>query len=193
MINSDGLTQWDVNGRAICNLPSDLGPSLQLCSDGIAGVIITWDDDRGTSSQIYALRVDDVPYSNHPEDFETYSDGLEIINWTLFDDTTGGKYRVLANDTIGNFYVWLDWTSWNHNVPLNIPLNRTELGFFSYKIEYYDELNQYGIPDTVIVLIKAPPSEKIIPLSQYYLLFIILGIIAIIIIKKSRFQSKPEF
>jgi len=49
---------------------------------------------------------------------------------------------------------------------------------------------QYGIPDTVIVLIKAHPSEKAIPFGHYYLLFIILGVAAIIIIKKSRFQQK---
>lgn len=42
--------------------------------------------------------------------------------------------------------------------------------------------------DTVIVLIKAPPSEKAIPFGHYYLLFIILSVAAIIIIKKSRFQ-----
>ncbi|MFX1323061.1 MAG: hypothetical protein ACFFAQ_15605 [Promethearchaeota archaeon] len=191
-IQANGSMKWGLNGRAICNLTSTLF-APQLCSDDLGGAIITWDDDRGTSVDIYASRVDDIPYSNHPEDFETYSDGSEIINWILFDDTTGGKYRVIANDTAGNTYVWLDWTSWDHNIPLDIPLNRTELGFFSYRIEYYDELNQYGIPDAVIVLIKAHPSEKAIPLGHYYLLFIILSVAAIIIIKKFRFQQKSGF
>jgi hypothetical protein len=94
---------------------------------------------------------DALPYSNQPSNISTSASGLETINWTLFDDFGGGQYRVWANNTIGNFYVWENWTTWMNGSDLNIPINRTAPGIYNYTIEYYDTYSLFGIPDTVLV------------------------------------------
>jgi len=190
-VDSNGLIKWDTNGTAVSTADNgQLTP--QLCSDGLGGAIITWSDYKNPLSlaDIYSLRVDDIPYSNHPADFNTLKEGTEILSWIIYDDTSGGKYRVIANDTNGDFYIWVSWTTWDNNTLLNLAINRTELGIFSYSLEYYDELNQVGIPDTIIVSIKTPSSTKTIPLGHYYLFFIILGVLSLILIKKSQFKKK---
>ncbi len=65
-IDSDGNTQWgdgstwgvipDRNGTVICNVPNTLINS-QICSDGNGGAIITWEDDRIVSTDIYAQKI----------------------------------------------------------------------------------------------------------------------------------------
>ena len=76
--------------------------------------------------------------------------GLETINWLLFDDFGGGLYRVWLNGSI-----WVDWTNWSNNTYLIVIINRASIGTSNYTIEYYDDQNQFGISDTVIVTITA--------------------------------------
>lgn len=153
-VNSSGFIQWTANGTAISTASNDQRYP-QITSDGVGGAIITWRDWRsGTNWDIYAQRIKNgIPTLNHPEPINTFIDGSETLNWILYDDCGGGGYRVMANNTAGTFYTWVDWTPWLNNTPLNIPINRTELGVYNYTIEYYDDQYQYGIPDTVIVSI----------------------------------------
>ncbi len=97
-----------------------------------------------------------IPLSNHPKDFITSIYGLESINWVLYDATGSGKYRVWANDTNDNYYIWLDWIDWVNNTNLQVPINRTSLGVFNYRIEFNNSEGQLGIPDTVKVTIRPP-------------------------------------
>jgi len=152
-VNSSGSTQWTTNGISISNvLNNQVFP--QIISDGAGGAFITWQDQRSGNFDIYAQLIkNDIPTSNHPEPINTFIDGSETINWTLHDDCGGGEYRVVANNTVGNLYIWVNWTPWINNSPLNIPINFTELGAYNYIIEYYDDQYQYGIPDTVMVSI----------------------------------------
>jgi len=104
---------------------------------------------------------DSPPTSNHPNDLFIALEGSENISWILYDGPWGGQYRVWANDTNGNFYMWVDWTPWTNNISLNVPINRTSIGIYNYTIEYYERYNQFGVPDRVIVVIteaeKTPP------------------------------------
>jgi len=52
-VNSTGAVQWTANGVAICTAPDDQGGS-QLTSDGLAGAIIAWMDNRSGNYDIYA-------------------------------------------------------------------------------------------------------------------------------------------
>jgi photosystem II stability/assembly factor-like uncharacterized protein len=60
-INASGAVQWTANGVAIstsanANASNHMKPAI--CSDGVGGAIITWNDDRsGVSNDIYAQRV----------------------------------------------------------------------------------------------------------------------------------------
>jgi len=183
-INLVGNVQWEANGNAICIIDgSQVNP--QACSDGTGGAIITWEDYRSLSDlDIYAQRIkNDLPTSTHPEDIVTSTDGSETINWTLYDDSAGGKYRVLANDTNGNYYTWRNWTSWANNTSLNVPINLTTLGFFEYTIEYYDDQNQFGIPDTVIVEIAG------LEINGYNILILLASTFTIIVILKRKIKQ----
>jgi hypothetical protein len=57
-VNSSGAVQWTANGVTICTATGDQF-TPQITSDGSAGAIITWDDDRnGSNNDIYAQWVD---------------------------------------------------------------------------------------------------------------------------------------
>ncbi|MFX1298098.1 MAG: hypothetical protein ACFFD2_25010, partial [Promethearchaeota archaeon] len=106
------------------------------------------------------------PHSNHPQDINTTANGLETINWRLYDDFGGGKYRVWTNDSNGNYYIWQNWASWTIGTPIIISINRSVPGIFNYTIEYNDSHNLFGYPDSVIVIIidSLPTSSAPLPI-----------------------------
>ena len=55
-VNGDGVVQWTANGVPVC-VASNSQSSPQLVTDGSFGAIVTWDDLRGTYSDIYAQRI----------------------------------------------------------------------------------------------------------------------------------------
>jgi len=56
-INSSGIAQWIPNGTIICTA-SNYQTNPQICSDGVGGAIITWEDYRsGSNRDIYAQRI----------------------------------------------------------------------------------------------------------------------------------------
>ena len=77
----------------------------------------------------------------------------ETIQWTLQDDQGAGMYEVFITDSSGNSNLWVNWNSWKPNVSITVPINRTEIGTFNYTIQYTDDQNVVGIPDTVVVTI----------------------------------------
>jgi len=185
-INSNGVVQWTANGTTICTESSAQGEA-QICSDGGGGAIITWTDLRSSNNDIYTQRIKNfVPTSNDPTDITTSISGTETINWTLCDDSSGGRYRVLVNDTNGNLYVWVDWTTWTNNTPFSVSINRTIFGVYGYSIEYYDDQRTYGVSDTVIVTIKGTS----ISFGYYFLPFSFIGLIFIIISWRRKINLK---
>ncbi len=150
----NGVIEWPINGTEISRQTGNqLYP--QICSDGVGGALITWEDRRYTYYDIFASRIIlSTPISNNPEPITTYTSTPEEINWILTDYFGGGSYRVIVNDSYGNNYTYINWTSWNSN-PANLyfPINHTIAGLFYYTIEYYNEFMLYGIPNTVNVTI----------------------------------------
>ncbi|MFX0032673.1 MAG: hypothetical protein ACFE9P_08405 [Candidatus Hermodarchaeota archaeon] len=153
-IDSNGMVKWTANGTFISLANNDQN-APKMINDGVGGAIITWSDLRsGSHADVYAQRIrSSVPTSNHPNSIITFRNGSETINWTLYDDLGGGMYRVLANNTVGNFYTCINWTPWESNTLINVPINRSAPGTYEYTIEYYDYHIQYGIPNIVIVTI----------------------------------------
>jgi Fe-S cluster biogenesis protein NfuA len=185
-VNSNGVVQWTANGVVICTASNNQGEP-QICSDGGGGAIITWKDYRSSNYDIYAQRIKNfVPTSNDPADITTSISGSETINWTLYDDSGGDQYRVLVNDTNGNLYTWVDWTTWTHNTPFSVSINRTTPGVYDYIIEYYDDQRTYGVSDTVIVTIKGTS----ISFGYYFLPFSFIGLIFIIISWRRKINHK---
>ena len=97
-INSSGYFQWKEDKVIICNA-SDVQFNPQLCSDGLGGAIITWEDYRNDEWDIYAQRINSagdiqwipngtkISTGNNPQmEQQLYSDGTggAIIVWTKF-------------------------------------------------------------------------------------------------------------
>ncbi len=56
-INASGVVAWTVNGVAICTASNtQAGP--RITTDGGGGAIMTWQDNRGASKDIYSQRID---------------------------------------------------------------------------------------------------------------------------------------
>ena len=152
-INSEGSILWLIDGISICN--ADWYQTYpKICNDGQGGAIIAWEDKRidKTNPDIYAQRIENLlPSSNHPADIVTTASGSETIQWTLTDTSGSGQYRVIANNSGGNFYVCIDWTPWIDSSVITVQINRTRPGIYNYTIEFYDDQNRFGTPDTILI------------------------------------------
>jgi len=115
-----------------------------------------------------------APTSNHPNNFTTASNGNENITWYLYDDFLGSRsfYRVWANDSNNQYYIWQDWTQWTNDTNLNILVNRSAPIRVNYTIEYNDTNGVFGIPDSVFVNVTEllpsciTPGNIITPISD---------------------------
>jgi hypothetical protein len=134
------------------------GTNLQIAINrtvpGMYEYKIEYYDDQsknGLSDTVIVNNTNEQPTTDQPADIYTVEEGSETIDWTLTDTAEGGQYRVIANNSVGSYYTWIDWTPWSSVANLQIPINRTIPGIYNYTIEYYDNQSTYGIPDTVIV------------------------------------------
>ena len=60
-------------------------------------------------------------------------DDNEVINWTIYDDSKNGKYRILMNDSAEHSIVWRDWWYWINETLIQVPINSTTIGIYDYK------------------------------------------------------------
>lgn len=159
-VHSSGTCLWTTNGVPICSASGNQW-TPEVCCDTKGGSIVTWYDWRGSDYDIYAQRVTDVPFpnSNHPADINTTLLDSETIGWKLYGIVGNGKYRIWVNDSNNNYYIWQDWSDWSNNTDLQVPINRTMVGFFNYTIEYNNSWGQFGISDTVIVKISSSTNN----------------------------------
>jgi len=103
-IDSAGEVQWSSDGIAICTEINNQG-TLQICSDGTGGAIITWNDYRsGSNWDIYAQRV------NSTGDVQWAANGTAIC--TLSDDQEIPK---ICSD--GNGGAIITWNDYGRNGP----------------------------------------------------------------------------
>ncbi|MBD3212468.1 MAG: hypothetical protein GF311_07655 [Candidatus Lokiarchaeota archaeon] len=169
-VNSSGDIQWQENGEPIIKY-SDNQLGSKVITIGGGNFYFAWYDDRFGDYDIYAQYMrNKKPIVNNPEDIYTDLVGIESINWTISDDNTYGKYRIISNNTNGEFYIWQNWTTWCNGTILSIPLNLSVPGSYNYTIEYYDYFNLYGDSDTVIVnIINSKPRVDPLPQIVTYL------------------------
>lgn len=52
-----GSLQWAANGVLVCGAPGSQG-SVAACTDGVAGAVLTWEDERSGDRDLYAQRLD---------------------------------------------------------------------------------------------------------------------------------------
>jgi len=124
---------------------------------GIFNYTIEYNNTIGSSGvpdSVIVELIDNIPASNHPSDITTLTTGSEVIPWKIWDHISPGKYRVITNDTYGDYYVWDDWDDWLNDTFLNVAINRSEPGIFNFTIQFNNSAGGVGIADTVIVNIS---------------------------------------
>ncbi len=103
-IDSAGVVQWFSDGIAICTAINNQG-TVQICSDGIGGAIITWNDYRsGSNWDIYTQRINstgDVQWTSNGTVICTASNDQEIPK--ICSDGAGGAI--------------ITWNDYNRNGP----------------------------------------------------------------------------
>lgn len=114
-INSEGTVQWTVNGVAICtSTGAQTNPRIVsgLASDFSNGATITWEDQRGTTYDIYAQQVNSdgvVQWTNNGVPISSASgeqSGVSIVNDSF--DLAASKHGVIL--------VWNDERSSNFDI-----------------------------------------------------------------------------
>ncbi|MFX1499220.1 MAG: hypothetical protein ACFFBH_17020 [Promethearchaeota archaeon] len=97
-IDFNGNTLWIPNGTAICTVDNDqIAP--QICSDGVEGIIITWQDYRsGSDWDIYAQKISSNGIS------QWTPDGLAICNFVKNQDVP----QICSDGIGGSIITWRD-------------------------------------------------------------------------------------
>jgi len=104
-VNVSGVVQWVGNGAALCAAMKDQQHPT-IVSDGAGGAIVTWDDKRSGSDDIYARRV------NASGAVQWTTDGVAVCAAT-------GDQRIpkIASDGAGGAIVtWHDGRDWAWDV-----------------------------------------------------------------------------
>ncbi len=96
-INSSGVAQWTPGGEAVCTITTSQN-YLDIISDGAGGAIMAWEDNDGTSPDIYIQRIN--------------ASGL--TQWTAggvaICTATGNQYtpKLAEDESGGAIIVWED-------------------------------------------------------------------------------------
>ncbi len=155
-INSTGFVQWTADGVAISIAPFDQSTHT-IISDGSGGAIITWQDNRSGTEDIYAQKINSAgavqwtangvaisTAANSQVDPTIVSDGSGggIISW--YDDRSVTNYDVYAsqidaNGNLGAGPLPVELTSFSaftkqHVVELNWN-TATELNNYGFEVE----------------------------------------------------------
>ncbi|MFW9968900.1 MAG: hypothetical protein ACFFDF_01785 [Candidatus Odinarchaeota archaeon] len=191
-IDCNGTNQWMTNGNPICRAAGFRSVNkIDLIELG--SVLITWVDDRNGNSDIYCQKIiyNAIPTSNHPGLMRTLKNENKTVDWILYDDLEGGKYRVWIKDPSDNLNLWQDWQPWINNIELNVKINTSVLGTFTYTIEYYDKLEFYGVPDIVTVIVHTRSHLEIsFGCSIFYIL--VINIIFVTFAIKRKINTKNQ-
>ncbi len=162
-IDSNGDIKWTPNGTEICT-KDNMQEDPRICSDCQGGAIITWDDPRTGASikDIYAQRIK--------------SSGKTA--WTPNGTVICSADQIQSSPKICSDNAGGAIISWNDN-------RMTNYDIYAQRIRD---------PIPIIVLPIADDNDDdddddktpAIPFGSYYILFIVIGIIALIILKKRK-------
>ena len=184
--NSSGAGDKDVSivkfksdGDLILNIT--WGGALEDVGSGITsndGYVYSagYTENFGANNEDLALIKFDLikPWSNHPLD-AIYAMGIPAnITWVLYDDHISGSYSIFLNGI-----KYIDWTLWTNNTPIIIPLNTNNPGIWNYTIKYNDSANNFGISDTVIIIIK---NTQLPQIPNFLFIMTIIGLLGAIIL-----------
>jgi hypothetical protein len=105
-IDKNGITTWNSSGVAISSAP--LGQSDPVVvTDGAGGAIVTWDDFRSNTAQIFAGKIsangllgDGTPHIIAVRDVKNDQGGFVNVFWS------SSPYDVIPYQTISSYTIW---------------------------------------------------------------------------------------
>jgi hypothetical protein len=120
-VNARGEIQWDTNGVAISTAPEyQAGP--QIIADGKGGAIITWQDFKNGTPDIYAQRINENGVAQWAESGIPIAVGpSEQAGPRIVEDGRGGAYITWSDGHINAQHITAEGdTSWSSNgIPLS--------------------------------------------------------------------------
>ncbi|KKL25530.1 hypothetical protein LCGC14_2404390, partial [marine sediment metagenome] len=144
-------------------------------------------DNFVTDTVIMTVKdIADPIITNSTSDF-TINPGYTRINisWTAIDQTPNTYTITLqGTDIIFGPSTWSNGTPITYNIPDGLAV-----GEYNYTVRFTDDYNNYAT-DTVIMTVKE--DDPAISFGNYYLTFLIIGIILSAIIQKQRNKSSFE-
>ncbi len=154
-INSSGINYWTVNGISICNAAStQSNPQINIYNQG--GAIITWQDNRSGTFDIYTQRV------NSSGDVNWTVNGIPICT------ATGNQQnpQISLDGAGGAFFVWNDQRAGNNiyaqRVNSSGDVNWTINGILIDNIYGYDlQIINDGFGEAVIIWDRSSGSEDV--------------------------------
>jgi hypothetical protein len=105
-ISARGLVRWTADGVALCTATGNQSPSTTLVPDGAGGAIVTWQDGRSGTTDIYAQRIS----------------AAGAVQWTAngvaLCTATGGQYSptIVSDGAGGAIAAWEDIRSGTNDI-----------------------------------------------------------------------------
>ena len=133
-INSNGTIAWQQNGKLIATSPySQINPNI--CSDGAAGAIITWQDSTVNDWDVYAQKIDGNGSIKWATNGVVVSDAIEIQ----------GHPKNIPDGQGGSIFVWQDKRSGFYDIYCHhIYYDGFNVGFNDVKEDF--EVSAYPNP-----------------------------------------------
>ncbi|MFX1452210.1 MAG: hypothetical protein ACFFCM_15340 [Promethearchaeota archaeon] len=99
-INATGGSEWTPNGVVVCSAVN-WQQEMQICSDGSGGVVITWEDYRTGTADIYVQRINSTGSS------QWTTNGTVICNASNDQDLP----QICSDGSSGAIITWSDYRS----------------------------------------------------------------------------------
>ena len=105
-VNASGVVQWTADGVAITNAANNQ-QNPQIASDGAGGAIITWMDQRGSTFDVYAQRINASGVVQWTTDGVALSTaGNSQFNPQLVSDGAGGAIITWQDNRFSNWDIY---------------------------------------------------------------------------------------
>lgn len=136
-IDASGQWLWPENGRAICALSPSFQQSPRALADGNGGYVVTWEDNRGGTYDIFAQRI------NGMGDPLWDADGVPLLQ------AGGGQFDVFLTpaDDGGAILVWRDERA-----------GTSEDDVFAQRVEFRH--GGWGWPEPVVTSAEDVPGDQ---------------------------------
>jgi hypothetical protein len=107
--------------------------------------------NAGSSLTVHRTITDSVnPWDNDPPNQNVPQNASATITWQLYDNVYPngeGWYRVTSNATVSK-----PWTQWTYSAAIDIDVDSTTIGLWSYLIEYNDSVGNANSDEVLVTI-----------------------------------------